>query len=129
MGVTVWGTLVFQIWPSGVRKAKQKGCGGSGYRVGEPQEPGAGRAVRFSRLLRFLVEQRFSACCVDGKAGGQMFLSRVFIVLLLTAYINRVLGKCGGLNPKPNKPFEGTYTRHSWLVPVHEALTQNFLHF
>lgn len=71
MGVAVGDTPVFQLWPSGVRKAKQKCCGDSGYRVGEPREPDAGREVRFSRLLRSLAEQRRSACRVDGKAAGR----------------------------------------------------------
>lgn len=35
-GIAVWGILVFQLLPSGVREAKQKCCGDSRYHVGEP---------------------------------------------------------------------------------------------
>ena len=82
VGVVVCGIHVFQLLPSGVRKAKQKCCGDSRYRVGEPQELDAGREVQFSWLHLFLAEQLCLAYTIDGKAGGQMFLSSVFVLPL-----------------------------------------------
>lgn len=83
VGVAGCGIPVFQLLPSGVRKAKQKCCGDSRYHVGEPRKLDAGREMQFSRLCFFLAGQPCLAYSVDSKTGGQRFISSVFVFLLL----------------------------------------------
>lgn len=114
----------FAFW---CKKAKQKFSGDSRLCVQKPQELHAGGEVQFIWLLLFLAEQQCLAYNMDGKARGQMLLSS--IPFILTAHINRLIGKSVSLSLKPNKPFESTYPCHSWLVWIYEALMQNFLSF
>lgn len=111
---------VFTFWS---KKAKQKCRGDSRLCVQKPQDLDAGREVQFIWLPLFQAEQQCLAYSIDAKARGQMLLSS--IPFIMTVCVNRLIGKSVTLNLKPNKPFEGTYTCHSWLVWAHKALMQN----
>lgn len=113
MCVAVCGIPVSQLLPSGVRKAKQKCSCDSRYHASEPES--LVQVERCSSSDCSSSQQNVTEIgqCIDSKAGGQTFLSTVFVFSLSDCSCQQF---CWQMHCSQSKtPFKGILpVLHGW---------------